>query len=218
MPGSSGRPTDEGNTARGGSSPGIPALRACHCRCRRRARPHEECEKVRGTLFFLFFFFFLLFAACSSKRRACFIASAASSCTRLLRSSLSRTVGKAEAADAHELECGGSSDPECGGTVAFFDPGEKCEKPHSQAQPNHHKHELDREKKRMNFVLEENLEGLHREYRRSAPQSAQKCVPEREKTPLKPVLGENLEHRAHHHAELERPSSAPQSAATRKRR
>ena len=96
MPGSSGRPTDEGNTARGRSSPGKPAVQTCLCSCRRRARPHEECEEVRGTLFFLFFFFFfLLFATCSRKRRAWFVASAASSCTRLLRSSISGTVGKA---------------------------------------------------------------------------------------------------------------------------
>ena len=51
MPGSSGRPTDEGNTARGRSSPGKPAVQTCLCSCRRRARPHEECEEVRGTLF-----------------------------------------------------------------------------------------------------------------------------------------------------------------------
>ena len=77
MPGSTGRPTDEGKTARGGSSQGKPALRACHCRCRRRARQHEEYEEVRGTLFFLFFFLFLLFTACSvpwarvRRRRSC---------------------------------------------------------------------------------------------------------------------------------------------------
>ena len=59
----------------------------------------------------------------------------------------------------------------------FFDFGEKCEKPRTQAHPELQKHELDREKKRMNSVLGENLEGLHQpEKQRSAPHSAQKCV------------------------------------------
>ena len=56
--------------------------------------------------------------------------------------------------------------------------------------------ELDREKKRMNSVLGDNLEGLHQnhEKQRSAPHSAQKCVPKtRKRSQLNSVLGENLE-------------------------
>ena len=44
-------PTDEGNTASGGNITRKTVLRACHCRCRRRARPHEDYEDVRGTFF-----------------------------------------------------------------------------------------------------------------------------------------------------------------------
>ena len=61
----------------------------------------------------------------------------------------------------------------------------------------------------MNSVLGENLEGLHQthENQRSAPHSAQKCVPKnKKKSLLNSVLGESLEdlRKLHdHHAELE---------------
>ena len=65
----------------------------------------------------------------------------------------------------------------------------------------------------MNHVLEENLEGLHqpRENQQSAPQSAQKCVPEQQATLLNSVWEENLEDRrfALHDGELECRRSAP---------
>ena len=92
----------------------------------------------------------------------------------------------------------------------FFEIGEKCEKPRTQAHPELQNHELDREKMRMNSVLGENLEGLHQpEKQRSAPHSAQKCVPKtKKKSQLNSVLGENLEDAGHHCAELECQRSA----------
>ena len=80
----------------------------------------------------------------------------------------------------------------------FFNFWEKCEKPLHQDHLCLPEHELERAKKRMNSVLGENLEGLHREYQRSAPQSAQKCVPEKKAALLS---RENLEdqHFALHH-------------------
>ena len=102
--------------------------------------------------------------------------------------------------------------PSANPTSHFCYFGEKCEKPHHQAHPEHHKHELERAKKRMNSVLGENLEGLHWEYRRSAPQSAQKCVSWRKKASLwNSVWVENLEDLrvALHDEELEWPRSAP---------
>ena len=71
----------------------------------------------------------------------------------------------------------------------------------------------------MNSVLGENLEGLHREYRRSAPQSAQKCVSEMNASLLNSVQEENLEDQklALHDQELECQRGAPQSAVTRNR-
>ena len=87
-----------------------------------------------------------------------------------------------------------SSDPECEPDFAlFFILGKSAKKNHHQTHPEHHKHELKRAKKRMNSVLCENLEGLHWEYRRSAPQSAQKCVSWRKASLLNPVWEENLE-------------------------
>ena len=70
---------------------------------------------------------------------------------------------------------------------------------------------------RMNSGLGENLEGLHQDYQRSAPQSAQKGVPA---ALLKPVREENLEDRrfALHDHEPEGKRSAPESAATGKNR
>ena len=64
----------------------------------------------------------------------------------------------------------------------------------------------------MSSVLGENLEGLHQNHKkqRSAPQSAQKCVPKtRKKSQLNSVLGENLEDAEHHCTELESQRSAP---------
>ena len=61
-----------------------------------------------------------------------------------------------------------------------------------QAHPELHEHELERAKKRMNCVLGENLESLHRECQRSAPQSAQKCVPGKHAALLNPVQGKIL--------------------------
>ena len=98
----------------------------------------------------------------------------------------------------------------------FYCFGEKFEKNHNQAHPEHQKHELDRAKKRMNSVLGEYLEGLHRECRRTAPQSAHKCV---SAALLNPVGEENLEDQklALHDQELECRRGAPQSAVTRNR-
>ena len=42
----------------------------------------------------------------------------------------------------------------------FFENGEKCEKPRTQAHPAFQNHELDREKKRMNSVLEKILKAF----------------------------------------------------------
>ena len=85
-----------------------------------------------------------------------------------------------------------------------------------QAHPELQDHELDREKKRMNSVLGENLDGLHQpEKQRSAPHSAQKCVPKtKKKSQLNSVLGEDLEDAGHHCAELEGQQSCSQSAST----
>ena len=54
----------------------------------------------------------------------------------------------------------------------FDDFWEKCEKTLRQDHPRLQKYQLERAKKRMNSVLGEYLEGVHREYQRSAPQSA----------------------------------------------
>ena len=73
------------------------------------------------------------------------------------------------------LTLAGTLGLECGPTVALFlFWGKVRKKPCHQAHPKLHEHELDREKKRMNFVLGENLEGLHQTYenQRSAPHSA----------------------------------------------
>ena len=74
------------------------------------------------------------------------------------------------------LDSGGSSDPECGPNFAlFFEMLEKVRKKTlHQAHLRLHEHELEHATKRMNSVLGENLEGLHRENKRSAPHSAQK--------------------------------------------
>ena len=90
-----------------------------------------------------------------------------------------------------------------------------------QAHPELQKHELERAKKRMNSVLGENLGGLHqRRNQRSAPQSAQKCVPQKKAALLNSVREENLEDQrfALHDEELECRRSAPESAAIRKNR
>ena len=59
------------------------------------------------------------------------------------------------------LESAASSTPSVGPHPHFFfflkKKGDKCEKTLHQAHPKLHKHELDREKKRMNFVLGEIL-------------------------------------------------------------
>ena len=71
----------------------------------------------------------------------------------------------------------------------------------------------------MNSDLGENLEGLHREYLRSDPQSAQECVSQKNASLLNSVQGENLKDRKYalHDQELECQRSAPFVAATRNR-
>ena len=93
----------------------------------------------------------------------------------------------------------------------FLNLGKSAKKNLHQAHPEHHKHELERAKKRMNSVLGENLEGLHREYQRSAPQSVQKCVSWRKASLLNSVWEENLEDQgvALHDEELECRRAAP---------
>ena len=77
--------------------------------------------------------------------------------------------------------------------------------------PELREHLLERAKKRMNSDLGETLEGVHREYQRSAPQSAQKYVPQENASLLNSVQGENLEDLrvALHHQELECRRAAP---------
>ena len=118
-----------------------------------------------------------------------------------------------------ELPLAGTLGLECGPNFALFSVGKSAENPTLQTNLRLHGHELERAKKRMNSVLGENLEGLHREYQRSAPQSAQKCVPEKHAALLNSVLEENLEDQrfALHYQELECRRSAPYVAATRNR-
>ena len=84
----------------------------------------------------------------------------------------------------------------------FFSGGEKCEKPFETAHSRHQAHPLKSEKtrKRRNPDLGKNLGDLQQELecQRSA----------RRKALLNPVLGEDLEDGAHHHAELECRGSA----------
>ena len=90
------------------------------------------------------------------------------------------------------LTLAGTLGLECGQTLALFSPGKKVLKTlHQRVYENSKK----------------TLKKLHQAHEnpQSAPQSAQNCVPERKKTYLNSVLGENLEdrHVALHDQELE---------------
>ena len=77
----------------------------------------------------------------------------------------------------------------------FFIFWKSAKKTLHQAHPRLQKYQLERAKKRMDSDLAENIEGLHQECQRSAPQSAQKYVHQRKATLLNPVREENLEDR-----------------------
>ena len=95
------------------------------------------------------------------------------------------------------------SRPECGLHFALFLILEKSAKNHSPACPGETEED----------AAGETLEGLHQplENQRSAPQSAQNCVPEEQAALLSSVQEENLEDRkfALHDLELECQRSAP---------
>ena len=80
------------------------------------------------------------------------------------------TVGKAQAADVHELECGGSSDPRVRRYCrAFVNMGKSAKKNLDQPHPgpggnleDHHEElECQRRQQLLNSVLGKNLEDLH---------------------------------------------------------
>ena len=70
----------------------------------------------------------------------------------------------------------------------FFILGKSAKKTLHLAHLRLHEHQLESAKKRMNSGLGESLQDLHqkRGYQRSAPQPAQKCVPEAKKSAVEP--------------------------------
>ena len=103
------------------------------------------------------------------------------------------------------LTLAGTLELECEASVALFYFEEKFEKPLCQAHQRALQHQLETEKK-MNLLLGENQEDVHLKHgRRSAPQSAQKCVSLRQASLLVSVQRKNLEDqkRSLHHQELE---------------
>ena len=76
----------------------------------------------------------------------------------------------------------------------FFLSGRSAKKPFTRPICVTKKNQLEMKKMQMSSVLGEKLGGLHQQgNQRSAPQSAQKCVPQKKTMLLNSVLGANLE-------------------------